>query len=74
MEKKFHFWALSIGNVLTSGIVFPFQVGKLDFYASTVVFKFPLSHFEERPKTKFHDANCQEWPKYEEFKEFDQSN
>ena len=31
MEKEFHFLALSIGNVLKSGIVFPFQVGKLDF-------------------------------------------
>ena len=37
MEKEFHFCALSIGNVLKSRIVFPFQVWKLDFYVCTKV-------------------------------------
>ena len=25
-----------------------------------------------RPKTKLHDANCQEWPKYDKYKQFHQ--
>ena len=36
-EKELRFWAHSIGNVLKSGIVFLFQIGKLDFYVCTTI-------------------------------------
>ena len=36
-EKELHFLAHNIGNVLKSGIVFIFQVGKLNFYVGKVL-------------------------------------
>ena len=51
-QKEFRFWALSIGKVLKSGILFLFQVGKLDFYACNVIFYiFEKSTENEASKT-----------------------
>ena len=42
-------------------------------------FKFPPASIRvilktNRPKSKFHNASCREWPKCDKFKEFDQNS